>query len=240
MKDSFAEQLRLMLITDRQLFPAGAPELLKAVEAPPMLEAVEAALEGGVTAVQLREPDLSARELYELALPLRELTKLHGAALIVNDRIDVALAVGADAVQLGWRSLNVAAARAVAGERIKIGFSAHGLADAQRAAQEGADYLILGSVFPTPSKVGLVDVLGLEQLAAISSEIALPIVGVGGIDSGNARQVIEAGARGVAVIRAILGQSDPARAARELAARLPHGGPSSLKISQQQSRNQRV
>ncbi len=214
MKDSFAEHLRLMLITDRQLFgtePAASERLL---------EAVEAALEGGVTAVQLREPELSARELYELALPLREMTKQRGAALIVNDRIDVALAAEADAAQLGWRSLEVKAARAAAGQRLKIGFSAHSLADAQRAEEEGADYLILGPIFPTPSKAGLVEVVGLWQLAKITYDVKLPIIGVGGIDSGNAVYVIDSGAKGVAVIRAILDQDDPARAARELDAQI--------------------
>ena len=197
-----------MIITDRALRPE------------PLAQTVAAALEGGATAVQLREPDLSARELFDLASQLRPITRSHNALLIINDRIDVALAARADGVHLGWRSLAIEQARAIIGGEMLLGFSAHNLDEARRAQQANADYITLSPVFPTPSKQGLVPVLGLDQFRAIAKQVSLPVIGLGGIDVENARGVIEAGADGIALIRGILAQADPQAAAARIAASL--------------------
>jgi len=196
--------LRLCLIADRQQARGG------------LVETVEAALGAGVRAVQLRERESSTRELFELATRLREATRRHGALLLVNDRADVALAVGADGVHLGWQSMPAAVVRRLVGPGRLVGRSVHNFEEAQRAAAEGVDYIFAGPVYDTPSKAGLVTALGPEGLRAIRRAAAVPVIGLGGIDATNAGAVMEAGAEGVAVIRAILAATDPAMAARDL------------------------
>ena len=197
---------RLMVVTDRK----------RCVR--PLVETVRAALRGGADAVQLRERDLSALELLNLAEHLRRLTLEEGAALVVNHRLDVALAVEADGVQLGWRSLPAAEARRLAGDRLRIGVSCHDAAQLRAAEAAGADYAILGPVFFTPSKEGLVEPLGLEKLAKMASGVErLPVIAVGGITAENVGRVRATGAAGVAVISAIAAASDPTEAARALA-----------------------
>lgn len=200
------DRLRLVAITDRRALGEG------------WIGAVEAALEGGATALMLREKDLNAAELYPIARDLRALTRRTGAALIVSDRLDVALAVEADGVHLGWTSLPVSAARAAAGGRLWIGFSAHTLDQAREARDAGADYLTYSPVFPTPSKEGLVEVVGLSGLREAAARASIPVVALGGIDETNAAECLRAGAAGVAAIRSLLGSPDPrAAAARFLA-----------------------
>jgi len=197
-------KMRCCLIAERAQCRAG------------LIETVEAALRAGVRAVQLREKHAATRDLYELAGRLRELTRRYDALLLINDRADVALAVEADGVHLGWQSLPAGVVRKIVGPGRLVGKSAHNLAEAQQAAADGADYLLVGPVFDTPSKSGLVPTLGLEQLAEICRTVDLPIIGLGGIDASNAGEVIRAGAAGVAVIRAILAAADPAAAAGQL------------------------
>lgn len=199
-----SERPWLMLVTDRSLTPAA--------ELP---AAVEAAVAGGVDAVQLREKGLPAGELYRLGLQLRAVTARQGALLLVNDRLDVALAVGADGVHLGETALPVAAARAVAGGRLLIGRSVHGVEAALAAARAGADYLVVGTVFPSRSHPGG-PVGGLELVRAVAAAVRVPVLGIGGITVANAAAVVQAGAAGVAVISAVLGAPDPAAAAAEL------------------------
>lgn len=179
-------------------------------------ETVEAALSAGIRAVQLREKQAMTRELYELARRLREITRRHDALLSINDRADVALAVEADGVHLGWQSLPVAEVRRLVGSERLIGKSVHNVEEARRASEDGADYVFAGPVFDTPSKAGLVPTLGLDGLREICRVIDLPVIGLGGIDPSNAAAVMEAGAAGVAVIRAILAAPDPAEAAAQL------------------------
>jgi thiamine-phosphate pyrophosphorylase len=176
------------------------------------------ALEGGADAVQLRERDLSGKELHALALELREITRAAGAALIVNHRVDIALAVEADAVHLGWKSLLPHEARDLAGRRLKIGVSCHDIAQLRRAEMMGASYVLLGPIFPTLSKEGLVQPVGLEDLARWTRAARVPVVGIGGINTSNFRQVLEAGACGVAAISAFMSAGDPTAAARALRA----------------------
>lgn len=192
----------LYLITDRHQ-TAGRP----------LLEVVEAALSGGVRAVQLREKDLPTAELYELAWELRALTSHYDARLFINERIDVALAVEADGVHLGINSLPVTAARRVAPELL-IGYSSHGVAEAAAAIAKGADFVTFGPVFHTPSKAAYGEPVGLTELARVCS---LPtgdlVFALGGVKQVNLGQVTASGCYRVALISDILAAPDPAAAA---------------------------
>ncbi|MCX7011274.1 MAG: thiamine phosphate synthase [Candidatus Sumerlaeota bacterium] len=199
-------KLRFMLITDRQAARR------------PIEEVVSAALEAGFTAVQLREKTLPAVELYRLACNLRELTARHDALLIVNDRVDVALAAEADAAQLGWQSLDAPAARKVAQDRLALGVSAHNVVEMRHALRHRADFVLFGPIFRTPSKEGLVEPVGVEMLQAMAIPAPMPVIAVGGIDRTNVGQVVATRAAGVAVIRAVVAADDPFQAARELIA----------------------
>jgi len=181
-------------------------------------ETVEAALRAGIRTVHLREKQAATLELHDLARRLRQPTRRHHALLVINDRADVALAVEADGVHLGWQSLPVAEVRKIVGGDRLIGKSVHNLEEAQRAEAEGVDYLLAGPVFDTPSKVGLVPTLGLDRLGEICRTVTLPVIGLGGIEPSNAAAIIAAGAKGIAVIRAILAAPDPGEAARDLLA----------------------
>jgi len=181
-----------------------------------MIALAEEALEGGVDAVQLRLKDASARDLFCLAKIMREIAGRTGAALYVNDRADIALAAGAAGVHLAGHSLPVAAARAVLKPPFKIGVSCHSVAEAIQAQTEGADYLYLGTIFPSPSKPD-VSPVGLEELNRARREIRIPVIAIGGITAENAGAVLSAGADGVAVISAIAGARSPREAAEALA-----------------------
>jgi thiamine-phosphate pyrophosphorylase len=172
------------------------------------------ALAGGVDAVQLRERDLSDRELYNLALKLRAITREAGAALMVNQRLDVALAAGADGVHLGWRSLTAADARKLAGEKFLIGLSCHDGPQLRSAEAFRADYALLGPVFHTPSKEGLVGPIGLAPLKALVAEAKIPLLAIGGITPENAAQVMKTGVAGLAALSALIDPEDPSAVAR--------------------------
>jgi thiamine-phosphate diphosphorylase len=191
-----------MLVTDLDLTTGQALE-----------EIVARSLAGGVNVVQLRAPGLPARDLLRTAQALRHIVQ-PPALLIINDRVDVALASEADGVQLGERSLPVAVARGLA-PTLVIGASVHGLASAQDAERDGADYLIVGTMFPSGSHPGKVPE-GIGLLRSIRSQVAVPLVGIGGITSENVPEVMETGASGAAVISSIMTASDPAAAARAL------------------------
>jgi thiamine-phosphate pyrophosphorylase len=199
----------LYVVTDRQL-TGGRPLRL----------VVEAALRGGARAFQLREKDLSPRELYPLALEMRQLTPTHGARLLINDRIDVVLAVNADGVHLTTTSLPASVARQVLGPERLIGVSTHTLAEAQTAADEGADFLLFGPVFFTPSKAPYGEPVGLDALRAVRAAVQLPILAIGGVKQTNLDQVLAAGADGIAVISAIISAKDPMAASQDLLATL--------------------
>ncbi|MEX2158752.1 MAG: thiamine phosphate synthase [Dehalococcoidia bacterium] len=175
---------------------------------------VSLAVSGGVNAVQLREKDLPATGLYHTAVALHSI--LRGRALLlVNDRLDVALACGADGVHLPEDGLPGKPARALAGENCLVGRSVHSVDAARRAEEDGLDYVILGTVFETVSKLGQLPA-GVSLVRGVADAIRLPVIAIGGIRPGNVREVIEAGADGVAVIGAILDADDPQRAAEDL------------------------
>jgi thiamine-phosphate pyrophosphorylase len=174
---------------------------------------VEACLDAGLRGVQLREKDLPVRDLLALTLTLRESTNRRGARLIVNDRADVALAAGADGVQRTHESLPVATLRAIWPSAL-IGASIHSIVDARAAAEEGADFLVFGPVYDTPSKRAYGPPQGLEALRRVAGEAAQPVLAIGGITPGRVREVLAAGAAGVGVISAILAAARPGDATR--------------------------
>jgi len=177
---------------------------------------VEAALRGGADAIQLRKKLMPKGEQYRLALVLRTLTRAHGALLIVNDHADLALAADADGVHLGQDDLEPAVVRRLPGfEDLLIGRSTHSLEQARQAAADGVDYLGVGPVYPTPTKPGR-PAVGLELVGAVASALSLPFVAIGGLDAGNAGEAIDAGARAVAVLRAVGEAPDPCQAARAI------------------------
>lgn len=179
---------------------------------------VESALDGGVDVVQLREKGVDARTRYRLGVRLRELTDEASAALIVNDRIDLAKAVAADGVHLGQSDLPVEVARDQLGPDAVIGASVSTVREAEVAAAAGADYLGVGAVYGTSSKDvdAAKDGIGTERIREIVNAVDVPVFGIGGIDADNAGDVVAAGADGVAVISAITAADEPEAAARTL------------------------
>ncbi len=175
---------------------------------------VALALCGGVNMVQLREKDLPSGKLMDTALTLRRLTKGR-ALLFINDRVDVAVASGADGVQLGEDAMPVASARK-AGPGLLVSRSVHDVAGAVRAQRDGADMLVAGTIFPSGSHPGARPA-GVELLERLRAEVSVPYIAIGGITERNAASAIAAGASGVAVIGAIARSEDPGRAARGLA-----------------------
>lgn len=172
-----------------------------------LLDCVREALDGGVTLVQYRAKTASSAEMYAEALQLKALCDSFKVPLIINDRLDIAMAVGAAGVHLGQDDLPCAAARKILGEDYIIGVSAHNPAEAKAALQSGADYLGCGAVFGTATKAD-VKKLGTEGLAAICKAKGLPVVGIGGVTADNYREVRAAGADGAAIVSGILAQPD--------------------------------
>jgi len=197
------DELRLTLVTDRT--QTRGRELVSVVGD---------CLAAGLPAVQVREKDLGAAELAVLCRRIRGLTQNTRALLIVNDRVDVALAVGADGVQRTATSLTVEDIRALADKRLRIGASIHSLPDALQAELEGADWLVFGPVYDTPSKRMYGPPQGLDKLARVAAAVRIPVIAIGGVTPERVREVRRAGARGVAVVSSILAADSPADATR--------------------------
>ena len=195
----------LCLVTDRRVCGSDLAELE---------QKVTAAVKAGVNVVQLREKDLPGGRLLELAKRLRRTTE-GSSLLLINERVDVAVACDGDGVQLGEEAMPVTAARKAAGADYLLGRSVHSLEGAIAAERQGADFLVVGPTFATESHT-TVKATGLALLSQIAGKTRVPLVGIGGIDAARVHQVIGAGASGVATIRAILAAGDPERAAREL------------------------
>jgi len=188
-----------------------------------LVEVVAAAVQGGVRAVQLREKGLDTRDLCALAERLLPPLRSAGGLLLVNDRVDVALAVGADGVHLTRRSLPPAEARGLLGPDRLIGVSCHSAEEVAEAAAGGADFALLGPVYQTPSKLRYGPPVGLDCLRLARSRCPGPLLAIGGIKPEGVAAVLAAGADGVAVISAVLAAADPARAARALLAAVRAG-----------------
>ena len=183
----------------------------------PLLECVEEALAAGVTLVQYRAKAADGGVLYAEACRLKELCDKYNVPLIINDRLDIALAVGAAGVHLGQDDLPCAVARRLLGEDFIIGVSAHNPAEAVQAVSEGADYLGCGAVFGTATKHDVAK-LGLENLRAIRKSVAVPMVGIGGITADNYAEVLATGADGAAIVSGILAQDDISAVVKKLVA----------------------
>jgi thiamine-phosphate pyrophosphorylase len=181
-----------------------------------ILDVVRAAIRGGASVVQLREKTATTREMVELGQALHELTQQAGVPLIVNDRLDVALAVEAEGVHLGHDDMPPAIARRLIGPDRILGVSPEALTEARQAERNGADYLGVGDVYGTPSKPDAGTPIGIEGLTEVVGAVSIPVVAIGGITPDNVGAVIEAGAAGVAVISAIVAAPDPEGAARRL------------------------
>jgi thiamine-phosphate pyrophosphorylase len=197
------DQLSLTLVTDRS--QTRGRELTAVVAE---------CLAAGLPAVHVREKDLAAADLAALCRPLRALTRDHGARLIVNDRVDVALAVGADGVQRTHASLPVDDIRRIAGARLSIGASVHSLEDAIDAEVRGADWVVFGPVYDTPSKRRWGSPQGLDRLAKVTASVRIPVVAIGGITPERVAAVRGAGAAGVGAIAAILDSASPGDATK--------------------------
>ena len=182
---------------------------------------VEEALRGGVRAVQLRDKGLSTKELYETAYELRRLTSRYGAKLLINDRVDVALAVEADGVHIGADSLPIYKVRRLLGERRLIGVSCHNQVQAITAQEMGADFITFGPVYYTASKAAYGDPVGVEKLDLVTGMLQIPVFALGGISLQNCAEVVSCGVRGIALISAVMAAPEPRDAAKALLARLP-------------------
>ncbi len=191
-----------------------------------LLTVVGQALRGGVRAIQLREKDLVTRDLYHLAVELLPMTRAAGAALLINDRVDVAMALQADGVQLTRRSLPPQESRELLGPGKLIGVSCHSVAELREAEEGGADFAVLGPIFETPSKRPYGPPLTTTLLHQARAATALPILAIGGITQARVSEVMAAGADGVAVISAVMAAADPAAAASDLLAAVAACGPS--------------
>jgi len=205
MRESASSRLLLHLVTDRSLSRGRS-----------LVEVVAEAVAGGVTCVQLREKSCSTREFLQEALALKELLQPLGIPLIINDRVDIALAVRADGVHLGQTDMPINHARRLLGPDCLIGISAESVADAIEAEQQGADYIGISPVFSTPTKTDTAPALGLEGIRQIRALVRIPLVGIGGINLTNSRQVIAAGADGVAVVSAIMAAESSRLAAQAI------------------------
>ena len=180
------------------------------------IEIITAAVRGGATVVQLREKDCSTREFIKQGLAIKAFLKDHGVPLIINDRVDVAQALKADGVHLGQTDMPLGLAKMILGDAMIIGISAESLQDAIEAVKGGADYLGVSPIYATPTKTDTAPALGLEGLRAIRKAVKLPLVGIGGLNTKNAADVIRNGADGVAVVSAIVAADDPETAAGDL------------------------
>jgi thiamine-phosphate pyrophosphorylase len=199
--------LRLYLVTDQTLTRGRT-----------LADVVAAAVQGGVTCVQLREKQLSTREFLAQALILKALLAPQGIPLIINDRIDIALACDADGVHLGQNDLPADEARKLLPASVFIGWSVESMDDVRQSAALPVDYLGVSPIFSTPTKTDTKDPWGLEGLAVVREATRLPLVAIGGIHSGNARDVLRAGANGLAVVSALCAADHPQVVAAELRA----------------------
>jgi thiamine-phosphate pyrophosphorylase len=170
--------------------------------------------------VQLREKDLPVRELLSLARELRGITREFGAKLFINDRVDVAVAVDADGVHLGGQSMPASAVRKIVGSGMLIGVSKHSINEAREEGAGEADFITFGPIFPTPSKMKYGAPVGVRSLKETKNVFNKPVFAIGGINSGNVSQVMNAGANGVALISAILSSGDIQRAAELMVLRI--------------------
>ena len=204
MSERIRADYSLYLVTDRGLL--GKRELIPSITA---------AIKGGVRMLQLREKELATRDFFEVAREVKAVTDKYQVPLIINDRLDIALAVEASGLHVGQDDLPALLARKLLGPAKILGVSVTNLAEALQAQADGADYLGVGAVFPTGTKGDAAQV-GLDTLRLIKQEVNIPVVAIGGINAGNAGSIKALKVDGIAVISAILSQTDIEAATREL------------------------
>jgi thiamine-phosphate pyrophosphorylase len=202
--DALQQALRLYLVTDQSL-----------TRGRPLTEVVAEAVQGGVTCVQLREKQLNSRDFLAQAILLKALLAPYGVPLVINDRIDIALACRAEGVHLGQSDMPVEVARRLLPDDVFIGWSVETPDDVARSSQLPVDYLGVSPVFATPTKTDTSTPWGLDGLRWVRAATALPLVAIGGIHLGNAQQVLQAGADGLAVVSALCAAESPASSAAE-------------------------
>lgn len=196
--------LTLYVVTDR--------DILKGRD---LCKSIEESIKGGATVVQLREKDISSLDFYKIAMEVKEVTSKYNVPLIINDRLDIALACDADGLHIGQGDLPLEIARKLLGQDKIIGVSVRTVEEGLKAKETGADYLGVGAIYPTGSKDDAT-LIGIGRLKQIKENVNLPIVAIGGISKNNCREVIRAGADGIAVISAVFGQEDILKASKEL------------------------
>lgn len=194
----------LYLVTDRNIL--GDKDLC---------ESIEQAIQGGVGLVQLREKNAKTKEFYRIALKVKEVTDKYSIPLIINDRLDIALAIDADGLHIGADDIPVKIARNLVGPDKILGVSTSNIDEAIEAQSQGADYLGVGAIFSTKTKKDAESV-SLDELKLIKSSVQIPVVGIGGINELNAKEVMSTGVDGISVISAILGKKDVYSAAKDL------------------------
>lgn len=202
--DKHSVDYTLYLCTDRKLMRAATIE-----------ESVERAIDGGVTIVQLREKNISSLEFYQLALRVKAITHRAAIPLIINDRVDIALAVDADGVHVGTSDLPAAIVRRMTGEKKLVGVSVHTHEQAMQAVQDGADYLGVGAMYATSTKTDAM-IVTIDALKKIRAAVSIPVVVIGGINKTTIPAFRGLGINGAAVISAVLAADDATKAAREL------------------------
>lgn len=200
-----AVDFRLLLVTDRQQTCGRS-----------LLELLTSALAAGLPAIQLRERDLSSREVLRLVQEVHQLTIAHRAQLLINDRVDIAMALDGIGVHLRANSLPVATTRKMLGTQRLIGISTHSVEEVVRAEAEGADYVVLGPIYDTPSKTVYGAPLGVRALEEACRLVRVPVIGIGGVTAARVDEMRRAGAFGVAVVTAVLGAVDVEHATRDL------------------------
>lgn len=181
-----------------------------------IFKAVEEAILGGVTLVQLREKDVSSLDFYNIAMKMKKITKHYNVPFIINDRLDIALAVDADGLHIGQEDLPLVVARKLLGKEKILGYSVSNIEEAVYGEKNGADYLGAGTVFPTGSKSDVGNPIGIDGLKGIKQSVSIPIVGIGGISASNLQGVKSSGVDGISVISAILGKEDIKKASADL------------------------
>ena len=179
------------------------------------LKVIEEAINGGTTIVQLREKTASTKDFYQLALKVKEITSRHDVPLLINDRIDIAIAVDSDGVHIGQDDMPAEIARKIIGEDKILGVSASTVAEAKKAEEDGADYIGSGAVFPTSTKDDA-DSVSIEDLKEIVSSIDIPVVAIGGITLENASLLNDTGIAGFSVVSAIMSADNPKEASQKL------------------------
>ncbi len=195
----------LYLVTDRSILKGRS-----------LFDAVAEAIRGGVNLLQLREKDVCSRDFYQIALKLKELANSCNVPLIINDRMDIALAVDADGLHIGQEDLPLKVARKLLGPGKILGYSVSNTAEAEYGEKNGADYLGAGPVYPTGSKLDTVDPIGTDGIKVIKESVSIPVVAIGGVGLANAAEVKKSGVDGISVISAILGSPQVEENARSL------------------------